>query len=600
MNSSLRPIRWIASLCVVATWTLSAIAADARVYVRLSPGQKAAAQAALERAGAKTHHEFDDLGAIAISVPETALAGLQHNPLLTIEEDPVRGFLAQSMPYGVAMVQAPDAVAAGATGTGIKIGVIDSGVFAGHEDLQGVAITGEPDYGAADQRTWYRDVLSHGTHVVGTIAAANNSLGVVGVSPGAVSIHMVKVFGDTGNWVYSSDLLAAARSAVGKGAKIISMSLGGSQSSTIENQGFADLYNQGILIIAAAGNAGTTAISYPAGYASVISVAAIDSNKTVASFSQKNSDVELAAPGVGVLSTVSYIDSSSVSAGANTYAATHIDDSGRGTPAAILVYGGLGEVANSSWSGKIVLVDRGSVDFYTKVHNVEISGGLACVIANNDSANPSAGFSGTLGTGNTSAIPAVSVSYGVGQSLRASAGLSATVRSTVQQPANGYDVFDGTSMATPHVAGVAALIWSKYPSATNVQVRTALDNTAEDLGLAGRDTSYGYGLVRARAALDALAATQAPVPAVDRTAPVISGVSSRVTDTLGTFDILWTTNEAATSNVQISSTIYPDATLTTSHKRSFRGARGAMYLYYVISTDAAGNTSKAGPFLHQN
>ena len=60
---------------------------------------------------------------------------------------------------------------AGATGAGIKIGVIDSGVFAGHEDLQSVAITGEPDYGANDERTWYRDMLSHGTHVVGTIAA---------------------------------------------------------------------------------------------------------------------------------------------------------------------------------------------------------------------------------------------------------------------------------------------------------------------------------------------------------------------------------------------------------------------------------------------
>ena len=57
-------------------------------------------------------------------------------------------------------------------------------------------------------------------------------------------------------------------------------------------------------MIAAAGNDGTTGVSYPAGFATVVSVAAIDSNMVVASFSQKNADVEIAAPGVGVLSTV--------------------------------------------------------------------------------------------------------------------------------------------------------------------------------------------------------------------------------------------------------------------------------------------------------
>ena len=86
-------------------------------------------------------------------------------------------------------------------------------MFAGHEDLSSVAITGEPDLGVNDERTWYRDLDSHGTQIVGTIAAANNSLGVVGVSPGAVSIHMVKAFSPGRDWAYSSDLLAAARAA---------------------------------------------------------------------------------------------------------------------------------------------------------------------------------------------------------------------------------------------------------------------------------------------------------------------------------------------------------------------------------------------------
>jgi serine protease len=59
-------------------------------------------------------------------------------------------------------------------------------------------------------------------------------------------------------------------------------------------------------------------------------------------------------------------------------------------------------------------------------------------------------------------------------------------------------------MATPHVSAVAALVWSANPSATNAQIRQVLRDTAEDLGTAGRDDYYGYGLVRAKAAVDAI------------------------------------------------------------------------------------------------
>jgi subtilisin family serine protease len=69
---------------------------------------------------------------------------------------------------------------------------------------------------------------------------------------------------------------------------------------------------------------------------------------------------------------------------------------------------------------------------------------------------------------------------------------------------NGYALLSGTSMATPHVSGVAALIWSANPSWTNQQIRAALDVTAQDLGAPGYDTSFGWGLVQAKAALDEL------------------------------------------------------------------------------------------------
>jgi subtilisin family serine protease len=67
-------------------------------------------------------------------------------------------------------------------------------------------------------------------------------------------------------------------------------------------------------------------------------------------------------------------------------------------------------------------------------------------------------------------------------------------------------------MATPHVTGVAALVWSARPSLTATEVRTLLESTAKDLGESGHDTRYGFGLVQAKAALDALPPAQAPAP----------------------------------------------------------------------------------------
>jgi hypothetical protein len=89
------------------------------------------------------------------------------------------------------------------------------------------------------------------------------------------------------------------------GARIISMSLGGPGPLDTERDAIDALYNTNrVLLIAAAGNSGNNAISYPAGYTSVVSVAAVSSTNAKASFSQFNADVELAAPGVDVYSTV--------------------------------------------------------------------------------------------------------------------------------------------------------------------------------------------------------------------------------------------------------------------------------------------------------
>jgi subtilisin family serine protease len=325
----------------------------------------------------------------------------------------------------------------------------------------------------------------------------NNALGVLGVTPGTVKLYFVRVFGDDGAWAYSSTLIDAANRCASAGANIISMSLGGSRSSTTEKRGFDSLYSQGILSIAAAGNAGTSAYEYPASYSSVVSVAAIDESKTVADFSQFNDQVELAAPGVGVLSTVPYIDYSALTVDGTTYLGAHVEYSARGSVSGNLVDGGLC-TTTGDWAGKVVLCLRGDISFYDKVMNVQNGGGAAAVIYNNIPGN----FLGTLGDGYSSSIIAISLSQEDGLYLVANKlGSLGTVESTLTQPASGYEYYDGTSMATPHVSAVAALVWSADPTATNAEIRTALTSTVQDLGATGRDVYYGYGLVQAKDAI---------------------------------------------------------------------------------------------------
>lgn len=561
--------RWsILSVAVILSLVLSLAAAvpasagqgnddKVRVLVEFAPGHKGDMEKELNGMGAEFHFAFDDLNTFAVSVPAQALNGLQHNPnVVSIEEDAIRYPISilpsqsaapaavdlpeQVVPYGVDMVQARDVwdvdrngvVDAGApTASNRTICIIDSGIYTGHEDLSGVNADG---YNG--NLPWNVDGSGHGTHVSGTIAAMNNALGVIGVTPGTVNIYMVRVFGDDGAWAYSSTLADAANRCKDAGANIISMSLGGSKSNRTEQNTFNTLYNTyGILSIAAAGNEGTNALSYPASYTSVVSVAAIDENKVVADFSQYNSAVEVAAPGVGVLSTVPYRDNSSVAVDGVTFAGIQLEYAPDGSASGALVDGGLC-ATSGSWSGKVVLCERGEYDFYTKYMSAYNGGAAAVVIYN----NVPGGFSGTLGQEVSATIPGISISQEDGQYLVANKlGRTASVVGQIIAPASSYEYYDGTSMATPHASAVAALVWSAVPDATNVEIRNALTATAQDLGIAGRDVYYGFGLVQAKAAIDYLTGGISPTPTETTTAtpptatptPTITPTATPVTPT---------------------------------------------------------------------
>ena len=103
---------------------------------------------------------------------------------------------------------------------------------------------------------------------------------------------------------------------------------------------------------------------------------------------------------------------------------------------------------------------------------------------------------GTLGDAPTSTIPAIGVSQADGEAM--TTGTAAAVDVVISD----YAFFDGTSMATPHVVGVAALVWSNHPECSNVEIRAALGRNAIDLDVSGRDDSTGFGLVQAKATVD--------------------------------------------------------------------------------------------------
>ena len=139
----------------------------------------------------------------------------------------------------------------------------------------------------------------------GIIAAIDNEIGMIGVVNDP-KLHIVRMFSgdEEGGAKTVSSLLGAVSLCRKFNASIINMSLGGSSFSQTEQTVFEETKNAGILLVAAAGNNSTEDYFYPASYDSVLSVAAIDDDKKQAKFSQFNDQVDIAAPGVDILSTL--------------------------------------------------------------------------------------------------------------------------------------------------------------------------------------------------------------------------------------------------------------------------------------------------------
>ncbi len=188
---------------------------------------------------------------------------------------------------------------------GVTVGVIDTGVDRGHADLAEKVVAcasalggdGVVSDGSCD------DDSGHGTHIAGTIAARTaNGVGVAGVAPDA-SLAVFKALDGKGHG-YDADIVAGLRwLRTVAHVDVINMSFGDSARSSFLDDELADAAAHGVLLIASSGNTGDSTPSYPAYHSDVVSVAAVDADGHRPGFSVCNDDVEIAAPGMQVVST---------------------------------------------------------------------------------------------------------------------------------------------------------------------------------------------------------------------------------------------------------------------------------------------------------
>lgn len=329
-------------------------------------------------AGGNIISEFKSVPGMAVILPTAAIQGLANNPHVKEVGLDTRVYALDAEldnSWGIKRIGA-GAVHSYNKASGVKVAVIDTGIDYTHPDL-GVNFAGGYDFVNNDSDPM--DDNNHGTHVSGIIAALDNDAGVVGAGPQA-GIYALKVLDASGGG-YWSDIINALDWASANNIQVVNMSFGASSDAPGVHDAIKNAYNAGTVLVAAAGNSGncggkSNTVGYPARYEEVVAVGATDQNDLRPCFSSHGDQLELAAPGLSVISTV-------------------------------------------------------------------IGG--------------------------------------------------------------GYASFSGTSMASPHVAGTAALVLANGSLVdqngdgivNNVDVRLWLQVTADDIGPTGKDNQYGYGLVDA-------------------------------------------------------------------------------------------------------
>ncbi|WP_321113022.1 S8 family peptidase [Halorussus salinisoli] len=307
-----------ASVATAAASGLAAAKPGDTVEVNVGFESERGRQKALSAAD-EVVRDFNSLDIVTIRAVKKSVSALESNPNVRyVEENGTMEALAETLPWGQDRVDSDVLHANGELGSGADVAIIDTGIDDDHPDLtdhlgKGKAFvscdtSGGCRFGAkpADNTCNYAwtDDNNHGTHCAGIAAGDDNSEGVIGVGPD-ITLHAVKVLDKCGSGSYS-DIAAGIEYVADQGWDVGSMSLGGDSGSSALKDAVQYATDNGVFLVAAAGNDGpcTDCVGYPAAYSEVMAVSSTASDDSLSDFSSQGPEVEIAAPGTDIYSSV--------------------------------------------------------------------------------------------------------------------------------------------------------------------------------------------------------------------------------------------------------------------------------------------------------
>lgn len=455
---------------------------------------------------------------------EAQIEKLKANPAVAYVEKeifhdapaPVKGFLGQAQqseanlgqktPWGIHAVKATQAWNKSNRGAGARVLVLDTGIDEEHPSLKANFEKGK-DFTGDSSGSDYTDKVGHGTHVAGTVAGVLDSTGFTGVAPSA-KILAGRVCSEQG--CSNIAIAQGINWGIQEKVDVISMSLGGNWSTPAERTAVSAADKAGITVVAASGNNGSNRVSYPAALSTVIAVGAVDVNLAKADFSQYGPELAIVAPGVAVVSAVPQgtgrESAVSVSNGQKTVKVASSTFQGAKeilTPETnVLVHVNLGkpeDFAKANVKGKYALIARGEITFGDKVKNAIKAGAAGVVVYNNA---PGLIQGALTDDGSVLPVGVFMIEQTVGLEMVRVINSGKIATATLHTMATDYAAFDGTSMATPHVSGVVALMKAANKALTGSQVKEILKRTATPL-TPNSANELGAGIVNAEAAVQA-------------------------------------------------------------------------------------------------
>lgn len=436
-------------------------------------------------------------------------------------------------PWGIEAVKAGEAWELSGAGKNARVAVLDTGVDDKHPALapnfeKGKNFT-ENEAGDLDSAA-YQDDEGHGTHTAGTVLGVYNpDTGFTGVAPKA-KLLAGKVCGKNG--CSSIAIVEGINWGIQEKADVISMSLGGPNGRPAERMAIDTAEKAGIVVVAASGNGAADekyshdkndpkcggigsffgnicGVSFPGAFQQVVAVGALNDKLEKTAFSQWGPELDISAPGASVISSVPR-GTGRVSKVNLTVNGTETEVKSAGFSGtdlfaepvinSIVVIPGLGkpeDFAQVDVKDKFALIKRGEIKFLEKVANAIKANAKGVIIYNH---SPGL-MQGTLSEdGTTIKFPVVMIEQETGDMLVEEITKGTAVSAAISLSPSDYASFDGTSMATPHVAGVVALIRSVNKKLTPAQIRVLLNATAKTL--VPNDTNQvGAGIVQADAAV---------------------------------------------------------------------------------------------------